>query len=164
MSNILLWRHAEAEEGSATGADADRALTKRGRKDALKIAVWLVKHLPEDTVILTSPALRCIETATALQIAGLSEKITIQTAEFLAVDTPLEYYIEQILKHAESKNILFIGHQPNLAHLIGHLIHLPPEACVVKKGAVWWVRERAAIEGTQRYLFSIQQPDYAIKN
>jgi len=164
MSNILLWRHAEAEVESVSGLDSDRALTKRGRKDAVKMAAWLVKNWPEDTLVFSSPALRCIETAMALQIAGLSKKIAIQNADFLAVDTPLEYYIAQVLKCAASKNVLFIGHQPNLAHLIGKLIHLPPEACVVKKGAVWWVRERVTIEGAQRYLFTIQQPDYAIKN
>lgn len=164
MANILLWRHAEAEVESATGSDFDRALTKRGRKDALKIAAWLVKNMPEDIFVFTSPALRCIETATALQIVGLSVKIAIQTADFLAVDTPVQYYIAQGLKQAASKNVLLIGHQPNLAYLIGDLIRLPPSACVVKKGAVWWIRERNVDDGSQRYLFSIQQPDYAIKN
>lgn len=38
MANLILWRHAEAEAESVSGADADRALTKRGRKDAARMA------------------------------------------------------------------------------------------------------------------------------
>ncbi|HSG92153.1 MAG TPA: histidine phosphatase family protein, partial [Methylotenera sp.] len=65
MKDLILWRHAEAEDISATGKDTDRVLTKRGRKDAAKMAKWLVKHLPADTVVLCSPALRCQQTAAA---------------------------------------------------------------------------------------------------
>ena len=56
MANLILWRHAEAEDLSLTGADSDRALTKRGRKDAAKMAKWLHQHLPANTEVLSSPA------------------------------------------------------------------------------------------------------------
>lgn len=38
MANLILWRHADAEILSVNGNDIDRALTKRGRKDAAKMA------------------------------------------------------------------------------------------------------------------------------
>ena len=37
MANIILWRHADAQMISNSGADIDRELTKRGKKDAQKI-------------------------------------------------------------------------------------------------------------------------------
>ena len=66
MANLILWRHADAEEASSTVEDIDRALTKSGRKDTAKMAQWLNEYLPPNTEILCSPARRCLETAAAL--------------------------------------------------------------------------------------------------
>ncbi|MGA9911314.1 MAG: histidine phosphatase family protein, partial [Paraburkholderia sp.] len=54
--NLILWRHAEAEEFAS--GDLARALTTRGRKQAQNVAKWLRTRLPEDAVILASPAVR----------------------------------------------------------------------------------------------------------
>ncbi|HEX7466215.1 MAG TPA: histidine phosphatase family protein, partial [Usitatibacter sp.] len=37
---LILWRHAEAEDAGG-GGDLARSLTKRGRKQAAKMAEWL---------------------------------------------------------------------------------------------------------------------------
>ena len=61
--DIILWRHAEAEEGSN---DLARQLTEKGRKQAAQMAEFLHRHLPVDTRILVSPAVRTQQTASAL--------------------------------------------------------------------------------------------------
>ena len=72
--DLILWRHAEAEDGSP---DAKRKLTARGRKQAKQIARWLKPRLPADARIVVSPALRAVQTAEALAtldvLAGLAE-------------------------------------------------------------------------------------------
>ena len=51
LTNIIIWRHAEAELVAATGLDADRALTQKGLADAQHMAAWLKKQLPEDVQV-----------------------------------------------------------------------------------------------------------------
>ena len=65
--DLILWRHAEAEEGSDTLADLDRSLTPRGVKQAQRMAQWLDRHLPDSTRVLASPARRTEQTARALE-------------------------------------------------------------------------------------------------
>ncbi len=157
MANLILWRHAEAEAESLSGQDIDRALTKSGRKDAAKMAKWLHQHLPENTEILCSPARRCIETVAALQQHGEYE---VKIADFLSVDSSVAEIVKEVLNEDNHKTLLLIGHQPNLGWLIAHLQGLKEATCVVKKGAVWWLRQRTVVGAQQTYLFTVQHPDY----
>ena len=94
MENLILWRHAEAEVESVSGKDTDRALTKRGRKDAVKMAKWLVQHLPANSEILCSPARRCLETASALHDqSGLA----INVADFLSIDSSVARIAKEVV-------------------------------------------------------------------
>jgi phosphohistidine phosphatase len=62
--NLILWRHAEAEDTAPT--DLSRQLTVRGRKQAQAVAKWLRARLEDDAVILASPAVRTIQTVESL--------------------------------------------------------------------------------------------------
>lgn len=157
MANLILWRHAEAEVHSTTGADEDRALTKAGLKDAAKMAKWLNQHLPPNTEAFCSPARRCIETASALQKLN---PIDIKVVDFLSVESTAEIIESRIDNHDRSKTILIIGHQPNLGLVITKLLGMNESACAVKKGAAWWLRQREVGGILQTYLFSVQHPDY----
>jgi len=53
--NLILWRHAEAEDGPP---DLERRLTPRGQKHAQQVAEWLLQRLPAKFVVLASPARR----------------------------------------------------------------------------------------------------------
>ncbi|MGB2831640.1 MAG: phosphohistidine phosphatase SixA [Methylotenera sp.] len=161
MANLILWRHAEAEDLSLTGADSDRALTKRGRKDAAKMAKWLHQHLPANTEVLSSPARRCQETVAALQQLNHREHpLKFKVAEFLGVDSTVEIIAKKVMNNDSSKTLLLVGHQPNLGLFIAKLLGMNEHACAVKKGAVWWLRQRQVDGGMQIYLFTVQHPDY----
>lgn len=165
MANLILWRHADAEILSVNGNDIDRALTKRGRKDAAKMAQWLHQYLPKNTVIYCSPARRCLETSVALQKLN-ADKIQheIKVVEFLSVDSTVEAMVKKLTDTDNSKTFLIIGHQPNLGLLIAKILGMQESACVVKKGAVWWLRQRnvagVSAVAAQTYLFAVQHPDY----
>src|SRR5258706_4372234 len=60
--DLILWRHADAENG---GHDSERKLTAKGIKQAARMAKWLRARLPEDAVVLASPAKRAQQTARA---------------------------------------------------------------------------------------------------
>lgn len=164
MANLILWRHADAEVDSVTGKDADRALSKCGLKDAGKMAKWLHKHLPDNTEILCSPARRCLENLAALQqldkldTQRLGEKYPVQIADFLSVDSTAQIIVKKIANEDISKTLLIIGHQPNLGRVIAKLLGMNESACVVKKGAVWWLRQRLMVGQSQTYLYAVRNP------
>ena len=164
MANLILWRHAEAEVQSDSGADTDRVLTKHGRKDAAKMAEWLDQYLPKNTDILCSPAKRCLETVAALQQPNKTKvKREVKVVDFLSVDSSVSEIIRQVSNNDTSQTILIIGHQPNLGLLLAKLLGMKEGTLVVKKGAVWWLRQRylpnLAGGVTQTYLHAVQQPN-----
>ena len=164
MANLILWRHADAEVDSVTGKDADRALSKSGLKDADRMAKWLHKHLPENTEILCSPARRCLETLAALQqLDGVDtqhegKKYSVQIVDFLSVDSTAQTILKNVANDDSSKTLLLIGHQPNLGRVIAKLLGMNEGACVVKKGALWWLRQRLMVGKSQTYLYAVRNP------
>ena len=64
--DLIIWRHAEAEDERDGLDDLQRALTPRGEKQAARMAQWLDLYLPDNARILCSPALRCEQTVLAL--------------------------------------------------------------------------------------------------
>ena len=60
--DLLLWRHAEAVDGSP---DHTRELTPRGLKQARRMARWLEDNRPKNLKVLVSPTLRTRQAATA---------------------------------------------------------------------------------------------------
>jgi phosphohistidine phosphatase len=157
MANIIIWRHAEAEVQSETGQDSDRSLTKRGYKDAAKIAKWLHKHIPDHVELFCSPARRCLQTAQALHDLNHTE---IKVSDFLSVDSNVARIAKEISNTNESQTILIVGHQPNLGLLISKLLGLHESSCLVKKGAVWWLRQRKVGNSSHYYIHAVIQPNF----
>ena len=114
MRELVLLRHAHAENGAPGVADIDRALSIRGREEALAAGVWLREHgyVPDRT--LCSPARRARETLELAQDAigsGQSERVQ---AIFEA--TPGEL-IALADAHREVGRLLLVGHNPGLEQL-----------------------------------------------
>ena len=150
--DLILWRHAEAHEAAPGEDDMSRSLTPRGERQAIRMAQWLERQLPEGTRILCSPAKRTEQTAMALgRKYKLSSAITPQsTADMLlaAVQWPT------------SKNtVLVVGHQPTLGEAVSLVLGFQKPECSVKKGSVWWLRSRLRHEGDQSILVTVQTPD-----
>ena len=136
--DLILWRHAEAEEGSD---DMARALTRRGQKQASAMASWLRKHLPDDFVLLASEAKRSQQTA-----ALFAKSFEINPA--LNPDASVEQVLSAIKWPQAGKTIIVVGHQPYIGRLAATLMSEQPLLWSVKKGAIWWLshRERHGIE------------------
>lgn len=153
--DLILWRHAEAEESLADaqgGNDLERSLTPRGEKQAARMAAWLDRQLPERARILVSPARRCEQTALAL---GRKYKIRAE----LGPDAPPSQLLELVQWPVNKLPILVIGHQPTLGQTIAQLLGLQESEFAVKKGALWWLRTREREEGLQTVVVTVQSPE-----
>lgn len=64
--DLILWRHAEAIDLDLVGDDMLRTLTPRGERQAVRMAEWLDRFLPDGTRIWSSPAARAEQTVMAL--------------------------------------------------------------------------------------------------
>lgn len=150
--DLILWRHAEAEDLEESGNDLKRSLTGRGEKQAARVAAWLDRQLPENARILCSPARRCEQTVLAL---GRKYKTRQELAPGASVEELLEVAQWPASKHA----VLLVGHQPVLGETIAQLLHFKDPICQVRKGGIWWLRTRERDGHEQTVLVAVQSPD-----
>lgn len=147
--DILLWRHAEAEDGMH---DAKRRLTERGRKQAKQVARWLRKRLPPGARILSSPAVRAVQTAEALALPfEIMEKLGTgagATSLLGAVGWP----------HAGG-TVVVVGHQPTLGRAAAMLLTGDAADWSVRKGALWWFSRRLRNGEVETVLRAVIAPD-----
>ncbi|SFE92462.1 phosphohistidine phosphatase SixA [Nitrosomonas sp. Nm166] len=127
---LILWRHAEAEEGFP---DAARKLTEKGLDQAKRMSEWLKSKLPENTLVLVSPTQRTQQTAMALR------------PDFVICDEiGPGANVNSILTAANWPNaqgaVVIVGHQPVLGEVVNSLLPVIPPGLSVKKGSVWWIK------------------------
>lgn len=151
--DLILWRHAEAQEWVDGADDMARELTKRGEKQASRMANWLDRQLPEGTRIVVSPARRTEQTALAL---GRKYKVRPE----LAPDSSAEELLALVQWPDTKGTVLVIGHQPTLGQTIAQLLGLSASECAVKKGAVWWLRTREREAVLDTVVVTVQSPEF----
>ncbi len=153
--DLLLWRHAEAEDGIP---DLKRKLTARGEKQAQQMAEWINKHGPKNLRIIASPALRCQQTAKAL---GLP----FETDKRLGTDGDVSTLLAAVNwpdggKDAKGNSaVLVVAHQPTLGQTAALLLSGEEAYWSVKKGAVWWFSNRTRQGESQTVLRAMIPPD-----
>jgi phosphohistidine phosphatase len=150
--DLILWRHAEAEEAAEGQDDLRRSLTSRGEKQAARVAAWLDRQLPEGARIVCSPARRCEQTVLAL---GRKFKIRDELAPEATAADVLEVAQWPSAKQA----VLVVGHQPVLGEVIAQLLNLKHGSCAIRKGAAWWLRTRERDGHEQTVVVAVQSPD-----
>jgi phosphohistidine phosphatase len=117
---LLLLRHAKTERVADVGGDRERALTKRGRRDAALLGRFLAAADLAPDAVLTSPATRARETAELVIEAGgwrcpLREVASLyesSTANALAM----------VRAHGgDATTLLVVGHEPTWSELASAL-------------------------------------------
>lgn len=157
--DLILWRHAEAQEHpdpvhgrQGDALDLQRRLTARGEKQALRMAAWLDRQLPDGARIYASPAQRAEQTVLAL---GRKYKLR---DELAPEGDPLVLLDVVQWPHGKSP-VLVVGHQPTLGRVISRLLGLTEEDCAVKKGALWWLRHRERDGHARTVVVTVQTPE-----
>jgi phosphohistidine phosphatase len=147
--DLILWRHAEAEDGLP---DAARKLTRRGQRQAEDMAAWLQGRLPKKLAVVASPATRTQETAAALGLPVITDRrlgVGASAADVLgAVGWP-----------GRAEAVIVVGHQPTLGRVAALLLTGEEAEWSVRKGAIWWLTVREREAGRQVVLRAVIAPD-----
>jgi phosphohistidine phosphatase len=165
--DLIRWLHADAGEPlDDVVQDLQRRLTPKGEKQAARMADWLNRFLPDSTRVFVSPALRCQQTAQALDRK-------FQTREALGPGGTVGSLLTLARWPARRDPVLIVGHQPTLGMAAALLMggaHASAEAATeaaahatpswsVRKGAVWWLRHRERGGVGEVILVSVRSPD-----
>lgn len=165
--NLILWRHADAEEiqpntgehGFYLATDLRRELTERGHKQAERMAHWLDSRLPETTRVLVSPAIRTRQTAAALFKLRKDLEKTHQICPSLQPGTDMTELLEECGWPGGKETVVLVGHNPALSQLISVLLSGQECPWSVKKGSVWWLANRMREEASQVIVRAVINPD-----
>ena len=150
--DLILWRHGEAEESVDGDDDLQRPLTPRGQRQAKRMAEWLDRQLPDGLRVLASPAVRAQQTAQAL---GRKFKLR---DELAPVATPDD--LRALVQWPRGRGtVLVVGHQPVLGQAAARLLGMAAPDCAIRKGAVWWLRQRERQGASETVLLAVQAPD-----
>lgn len=146
--DLILWRHAEAEDGQP---DKGRKLTAKGEKQARDMAAWLKTRLPKDARVMSSGATRALQTAMAL-----ADEPEISPA--LGVGASAASILAAAGWPANG-TVVVVGHQPSLGQVAALLLCGEEQDWSIKKGAVWWITNRVRQDEAQTVLRVAMAPD-----
>jgi phosphohistidine phosphatase len=149
--DLILWRHAEAED-PVNGDDAGRSLTKRGRKQAERMARWLRPKVGDDWRILVSPARRTQQTVAPLER-------DFETAEAVGLDATPSGVLQAAHWPDAGGGVLVVGHQPTLGQVAARLVGGGAGDLAIRKGAIWWFATRERDGARETVLRAVLDPD-----
>jgi phosphohistidine phosphatase len=118
---LFLVRHAKSSWKDVGLADRERPLSGRGKRDAPRIGALLARRFPCPEILVTSPAVRAVQTAEAMAVA-----LGREPDDFL-VDTRIydagpEELIEAIRRFDDrARHAMLVGHNPALTELASRL-------------------------------------------
>jgi len=133
--DLILWRHAEAEEATVSIPDMKRRLTPLGEKQAHSIAHWLRERQPKRLRILVSPSERTQQTAHALALPFEIEPKIGPGADVAALSAAIGWPDLQV-------STLIVGHQPTLGRFAARLLFGQDDNLSIKKSGLWWFSRR----------------------
>ena len=147
--DLILWRHADAEEGER---DLERKLTGKGRKQAARVAQWLQHRLPSKYAVICSPARRARQTADALEARY-------KISDRLAPGAQVGDLVEAAGWPKRKGVVILVGHQPDFGRAAAALVAGRQADWSVKKGGLWWLESRARGGDVRVVVRAVIAPD-----
>ncbi|MEP6484671.1 MAG: histidine phosphatase family protein [Rudaea sp.] len=112
---LILLRHAHAENAAAGQSDNDRPLTPRGVAEAKAAATWLNTQTVLPARILCSPSVRARQT---LELALGQVEATIEPRIYEATAGDLDALIDE---NSDAQRLMIVGHNPGFETLVALL-------------------------------------------
>jgi phosphohistidine phosphatase len=121
---LLVIRHAIAEDREAfadTGRDdAERPLTKRGKRQMMRVAKGLRREVKSIDLLASSPLVRAAQTAAI--VAEEYGDVPIVTVPALAPDSAPEAFAAWLREQQGANVVGAVGHEPHLGILVTWLL------------------------------------------
>jgi phosphohistidine phosphatase len=132
---VYLLRHGIAEDPQIGKSDADRKLTQEGRRRLRETLRVAAQAEVKPSLILASPLMRAVETATvAREVLRYSGEI-LQTKALVPNAQP-EHVWDEVRAHRHESELLLVGHEPLFSQLAAYLLGAPELRIDFKKGAL----------------------------
>ena len=147
---LILWRHADAEDNNPQG-DLARRLTKKGQKQAERMARWLAPRLEGEWRVVASPAQRALET-----VAPLEREFEVRESVSTSASA------QSVLREAGwpgGGRVVVVGHQPTLGEVAARLLGGEAGEVSVRKGAILWFATRERDGAHETVLKAVLDPD-----
>ena len=130
--DLSLLRHADAGDPYAwQGEDAARPLSGKGRRQADRLGAHLARVGFEVEVILTSPKLRALETAT---LVGEALGIKPEVDDRLGSSLSIALLNDLLAGRDPGRSAVLVGHDPDFSELLAELIGI--DDLPLRKGAL----------------------------
>lgn len=117
MHRLILMRHAKTERAAASGLDRDRALTDRGRADALLMGQVLMDKGLRPDLALVSTATRTRQTWELLQETFGDVEVRLEPKLYNAPAEVLRGFVEAA--EDDGGCVLVLAHNPGV-HILAH--------------------------------------------
>ncbi len=123
---LLLMRHARPERPSDDVEDADRPLTLAGRRDAVRVARWVMEKGLVPDFVVASPSTRTEETVMRLLETWEREDDADDPDRSAWPDAIYGATLSDLLQAlaevpAAHRRVLLVGHNPSVGVLLRHL-------------------------------------------
>jgi len=135
MKTLYIVRHAKSSWGFAEQPDHERPLLEKGKKRTRKLINFLLKENIKPDLIISSTAIRAIETAGYIA-GGLAYDLELIKEDPSLYNAGSEQIFNQFLDLSDSHNsIMIVGHNPSLTNFVNHWLKPPidwlPTSCLV---------------------------------
>lgn len=132
---VLLVRHADADAEIPEGlGDEARALTSKARQTIAAHFQGLAERIGTPTLVLTSPLVRAVQTASILTIA-LGYEGPLRAHRSLLPDMPVGA-IDGVLNESPAESIVLVGHNPSMTAMAAYLLGMQNFPKPVNPGTV----------------------------
>lgn len=118
---LYLLRHARALEKMADQKDIERELDSTGLQNATRMGINLVEQQVKFDIVITSPAVRAMNTASLI-----AEQLHYDTSRIHTNEAVYEASVRTLLQTINQfkdvwENVLLVGHNPSISYLAEYL-------------------------------------------
>lgn len=146
---VFLVRHADADADIPEGlGDEARALTTKARQSIAAHFQGLTERMGVPKLVLTSPLVRAVQTATILTIT-LGYEGPLRAHRSLLPDMPVGA-IDAVLNDPDLDSLVLVGHNPSMTAMAAHLLGMQNFPKPVNPGTVIALEREA---GSSKLVF-----------
>jgi phosphohistidine phosphatase len=121
---VYLLRHGIAADDRSGSADAERALTRKGRQKLRQVLSSVRSAVTRPSLILTSPLVRAVQTAEVAAEVFAYQGALLRTKALLPTASPQGVW-QELRAHQREQKLLLVGHEPLLSQAVSYLLAAP---------------------------------------